>query len=59
MTTADTSAGTGVEGVGQGGVEVEGCLQRNNLQFRDGARLRIQHDRQMTAAIDGVFKTGL
>ena len=31
MTGAGISAGAGVEGVGQGGVEVEGCFECNNL----------------------------
>jgi cytochrome P450 len=39
------SAGAGVEGVGQAGVEVEGCLERNDLQFWDGVRVRVGYDR--------------
>jgi hypothetical protein len=34
-----------VEGVGQAGMEVEGCLERNNLQFWDGVRVRVGYDR--------------
>ena len=45
MTGAGISADAGVEGVGQVGVEVEGCLERNDLQFWDGVRIRVGYDR--------------
>jgi hypothetical protein len=45
MTSAGISAGAGVKGVGQVSVEVEGCLERNNLQFWDGVRIRVGDDR--------------
>ena len=40
-----TAAGAGVEGVGKAGVEVEGCLERNDLQFWDGVGIRVGDDR--------------
>jgi hypothetical protein len=45
VTSAGISAGAGVEGVVQADVEVEGCLERNNLQFWDGVRIRVGDDR--------------
>jgi len=45
MTSAGISAGAGVEGVDQVSVEVEGCLERNDLQFWDSGRIRVGYDR--------------
>jgi hypothetical protein len=52
------SAGAGVEGVGQGGVDLEGCLKCNDVQLGDGVGIWVGDDRQVTAAAEVVFKAG-
>ena len=56
MINAVSGVGADVQGVGRGRMDVEGCLERNHLQFRDGGRIRVDYDCQMTATAEIVFK---
>lgn len=47
--------GAGVKAVGQGGIDVEGCVDCHALEFGDGRWIRVGDHRDLSAAGEAVF----